>query len=106
VGTEDILIILSGLADFLNRISDQSTQVGAGQTGTANSNGKINTRQSTPDEQNQGSSDDNSQSNQVGTGGQGGGQQGGAPGRTKHELRIPGIDKDGNPKTVIIEWEE
>jgi hypothetical protein len=103
---EDLLIILQGLADFLNRRSDRSTQVGGGQTGVANGNtGDINTRPSTPDEKNQGSTSSSSSSNQVGGGQQGGGQQGGGQ-KTKHQIRIPGQDKDGNPKTVIIEWEE
>ena len=106
-GTQDLLIILQGLAGYLNVVSNNSIDVSSGQTGVANSNGDINSHQSTPDEQQQGSSDTNNPNNQAGPGGQpGGGQQGGSSQKTKHELRIPGLDKDGNPKTVIIEWEE
>lgn len=97
---QDLLIILQGLADFLNLRSDKSVQVGTGQTGLADGDGNISSRQSTPDEQGQGSSDSGNPNNQVGGDQQGGGQ------KEKHQLRIPGVDKDGNPKTVIIEWEE
>ncbi|HLF19520.1 MAG TPA: FecR family protein [Bacteroidota bacterium] len=103
---QDLLIILQGLADFLNLLSDKSVQVGSGQTGVADGNGNVNTHSSTPDEQQRGSSDSNNSNNQVGGQQGSGGQQGGGPQKTKHQLRIPGQDKDGNPKTVIIEWEE
>jgi len=97
---QDLLIILQGLADFLNLRSDKSVQVGTGQTGSADGNGNIDTHSSTPDEKGQGSSDSGNPNNQVGGDQQGGGQ------KAKHQLRIPGVDKDGNAKTVIIEWEE
>ena len=97
---EDLLIILHGLADFLNLRSDKSGQVRDGQTGRARGDGTLDVNPSTPDEKGQGSSDSGNPNNQVGGDQQSGGE------KTKHQLRIPGVDKDGNPKTVIIEWEE
>ena len=97
---QDLLIILQGLADFLNLRSDKSVQVGTGQTGLADGDGNISSRQSTPDEKGRGSSDSSNPNNQTDEDQQGGSQ------KAKHQLRIPGVDKDGNPKTVIIEWEE
>jgi hypothetical protein len=96
----DILIILEGLATLTNLISNQSQDVGAGQTGQSDGQGNLNVRQSTPSEQDQASDTSDE--------GQGQGQQGQQQqqSKVKKTLRIPGEDKDGNRKTIIIEWEQ
>lgn len=97
----DILIILEGLATLTNLISNQSQDVGTGQTGQSDGQGNLNVRQSTPDEQTQASESSDEGQGQQGQQGQQQTQQ-----KVKKTLRIPGEDKDGNRKTIIIEWEQ
>ncbi len=97
----DNLIIIHGLATLTNLLSNQSQDVGNGQTGTSDGHGNVGLHNSTSDEQNQGTDDPNSPYNQGLQGDQQGDQ-----GKTKRTLRIPGEDKDGNSKTIILEWEE
>jgi len=94
----DQLIINEGLATLTNLLSHLSQDVSTGQVGITYGNGQIQVQNSTPSQQEQGD---------VGnTGlGNGGGNQGGTQ-KTKHQLRIPGEDKDGHKKTIIFEWEE
>jgi hypothetical protein len=88
----DILIILRGLASLTNLISNQSQDVGSGQTGITGSDGSVNVRPSTQGETSDATYDES--------------QTQGESGKVRKVLRIPGEDKDGNPKTIIVEWEE
>jgi hypothetical protein len=99
VDSVDQLIINKGLGTLTNLLSHLSQDVSTGQIGITYGNGEIHVQKSTPQQQQQGN---------VGYTGQGGqgGQQGQGGQKTKHTLRIPGEDKDGNKKTIIFEWEE
>ncbi len=94
----DQLIINVGLATLTNLLSHLSQDVATGQIGITYGNGQINVQNSNPQQQQLGDYNNN------GLGDQGGQGQGGQ--KTKRTLRIPGEDKDGNPKTIIFEWEE
>jgi hypothetical protein len=48
--TGDQLIVVDGLVNFLNSLSNQSVNVGTGQTGISNTDGTIFVRESTPGE--------------------------------------------------------
>jgi hypothetical protein len=80
----DKLIINRGLATLTNLLSNQH----------------LRKRKSTPEEQEEGSGNLNSSFNQ------GLGNEQSPDQKTKRTMRIPGIDKDGNSKTLILEWEE
>lgn len=99
----DNLIINRGLGTLLNLISNKSQDVGDGQTGVSDGKGNLNLRPSTDDDKNQGSDNPNSPYNK---GLQGDDQGGQDQGKTKKTLRVPGEDKDGNSKTLILEWKE
>ncbi len=105
VDSVDNLIIIHGLATLTNLLSNQSQDVGNGQTGRSDGHGNVGVHNSSNDEQNMGTDNPNSPYNQGLQEGQQGGQQG-DQGKTKRTLRIPGEDKDGNTKTIILEWEE
>jgi len=90
--TLNMLIINEGSASFTNLISNQSMDVGAGQIGTTDDKGNLDVRNATPKELETSGTDETSQPQ--------------PPAKVKKSLRIPGEDKDGNPKTIIIEWEE
>ncbi|HEY6952126.1 MAG TPA: FecR family protein [Bacteroidota bacterium] len=95
----DQLIINEGLATLTNLLSHLSQDVSSGQIGITYGNGQILVQNSNPDQKQQGDIGN------TGLGGQGGNQgQGGQ--KSKHQLRIPGQDKDGHNKTIIFEWEE
>lgn len=95
----DQLVINEGLATLTNLFSHLSQDVANGQIGITYGNGQVLVQKSTSDQQQQGDIGN------TGLGGQGGNQgQGGQ--KTKHQLRIPGQDKDGHNKTIIFEWEE
>jgi len=99
----DRLIIIHGLATLTNLVSNQAQDVGDNQTGTSDGKGNLNVRGSTNDEQQMGTSDPNSPYNEGLQEGQQGKDQ---RGKAKRVLRIPGEDRDGNTKTIILEWEE
>jgi hypothetical protein len=96
----DKLIINRGLATLTNLLSNQSEEVGDGETGESDGSGHLRKRKSTPEEQEEGSGNLNSSFNQ------GLGNEQSPDQKTKRTMRIPGIDKDGNSKTLILEWEE
>lgn len=89
--TSNLLIINSGSANFTNLISNLSVDVGTGQIGVADSRGNIDVRQATKSELESSATDETTIEE---------------PQKTRRQIRIPGQDKDGNPKTIIIEWEE
>jgi len=89
--TLDLLTILRGLASLTSLISNQTQDVGSNQTGSADNDGNLNVRPSTQNELNDATFTD--------TDTDGGG-------KVRHTLRIPGEDKDGNPKTIVLEWSE
>ncbi len=95
----DFLIIEKGLATLTNLISNQSQDVGSGKTGVSDGQGKLNVRESTPQEQQQASTPPSDQGQQQQ-------QQQQQQQKVKKTLRIMGEDKDGNPKVIVIEWEE
>jgi hypothetical protein len=99
----DNLIINHGLATLLNLLSNNSQDVGDNQTGVSDGHGNVNLHQSTKDEQDQGSDNPNNPYNK---GLQGDDQGGKDQGKTKKTLKVPGEDKDGNTKTLILEWKE
>ncbi|MEX0602470.1 MAG: FecR family protein [Bacteroidota bacterium] len=84
------LIIEQGLATLLSLISNRSEDVGDNQTGLADDQGNVSVRESNPDERGE-TGDQEFQDDPPGT---------------RKVLRIPGEDRDGNPRTIIIEWEE
>lgn len=88
----DILIILRGLATLTNLVSNQSQDVGSNQTGTSDNQGNLNVGQSSQQDIDDASFDDS--------------KTGGDQGKVRRTLRFPGEDKDGNPRTIIVEWEE
>jgi hypothetical protein len=92
----DYLVINHGLATLLNLLSHLSQDVGDNETGRSDGHGNVNKHHSTADELLLGSDNPNSPYN----GGLGGN------GKAKKTLRVPGQDKDGNAKTLILEWEE
>jgi hypothetical protein len=87
----DTLVIVRGLATLINLISNQSQDVGNNQTGTSDSDGNLNVRASTHYELDNATFTDSDAND---------------GGKVRHTLRIPGEDKDGNPKTIILEWSE
>lgn len=87
----NMLIINQGLATFTNLISNVSVDVGAGQIGTANDKGDLDVRQASPQELEKSSTDESTQE---------------PPAKKKREIKMKGEDKAGNPKIIIIEWEE
>ena len=94
----DQLIINEGLATLTNLLSHLSQDVSTGQIGITYGNGQINVHNSTHDQQQDGDIGN------TGLGGQGGNE--GQGNKTKHQIRIPGDDKDGHKKTIIFEWQE
>ena len=96
----DMLIINHGLANLLNLLSKLSRDVGDNQTGVSDGSGHLNIRPSNDDEKLLGSDNPNNPYNK----GLGGDKQN--QGKNKKTLRIPGEDKDGNSKTLILEWNE
>jgi hypothetical protein len=96
----DYLVISHGLATLTSVISDQSQDVGNNQTGIADGQGNLNVRQATPAEllltKTIIPEDEESDSGSGGLGSQ----------RTKKQVRILGEDANGNPRIVVIEWEE
>ena len=91
------LTINEGLATFTNLFSNESKDVGSGQTGHIYGH-NFDIHNSTPNEHNQGSSTSDLSTGQ-GTGGQTTGQQG--QGNTK-QLIIYGEDANGQQKKIII----
>lgn len=81
-------IMETGLLNLLNLSSNRSEDVGAGQTGIADIEGNLIVRPSTGDEQDDASKEEEEAEKQ------------------RRTLRITGEDENGNPKTVILEWEE
>ncbi len=81
-------VMETGLLNLLNLASNRSEDVGAGQTGIADISGNLIIRPSTNDEQDDAAKDDEQTQ------------------KTRRTLRISGEDENGNPKTVILEWEE
>jgi hypothetical protein len=88
---EDRFIINRGLGSLTNLISNQTQDVGSGQTGTADSKGNLNVRQSTPQETLEGEGNEPSDDDLK---------------KTKRQLKIPGEDREGKKRTVVLEWEE
>ncbi len=86
--SSSVYVLLTGLLNLLNLNSNRSEDICEGQTGIADINGDIVVRRSTNDEQDDAKKDD---------------EQGQ---RTRHQIRITGEDKEGKPRTVILEWEE
>lgn len=80
-------VMLTGLLNLLNLNSNRSEDVGAGQTGITDITGNIIVRPSSNDEQDDAKKDDEEE-------------------KTRKQIRITGEDKDGKPRTVILEWEE
>ena len=72
-------------------VSNQSQDVGGNQTGTADKKGNLHVRQSTQNELNDATFDESETED---------------GGKVRHTLRIPGEDKNGNPKTIVLEWNE
>jgi hypothetical protein len=99
----DLLIILQGLATLTNLISNQSQDVGSGQTGKSDSEGNLDVNDSSPEEIND-ASQTVEESNEFKQ------EEEQKPAQTqpkiKKTLRIPGEDNNGKTKTIIIEWEE
>lgn len=89
--TLNLLIINSGLANFTNLVSNRTVDVGTGQIGVADRQGNIDVRQATKSELESSATEESSIDE---------------PQKTRRQIKIPGQDKDGNPKTIIIEWEE
>jgi hypothetical protein len=85
------LIITEGLANFTNLISNRTEKVAASQTGIADGRGGMTVRPSTQEEFRLGRADEIDETE---------------TGKKLRQLRIPGEDKDGKPRTLIIEWEE
>jgi hypothetical protein len=81
-------VMLSGLLNLLNLISNRSEDIGEGQTGITDAEGNIVVRQSTEGEQNEAQHDDEQEQ------------------RTRRQIRITGEEKDGKVRTVILEWDE
>lgn len=81
-------VMLTGLLNLLNLVSNRSEDVGAGQTGITDANGNLVIRPSTDDEQDDAQKDEEEEE------------------RTRRTIRITGEDKDGNVRTVILEWDE
>lgn len=81
-------VMLTGLLNLLNLVSNRSEDIGAGQTGITDAAGNLIVRQSTDDEQNDAEKDDEEEE------------------RTRRTIRITGEDKDGKVRTVILEWDE
>ncbi|MBI4417708.1 MAG: FecR domain-containing protein [Ignavibacteriales bacterium] len=81
-------VMLSGLLNLLNLISNRSEDIGEGQTGITDAEGNIVVRQSTEGEQNEAQHDDEQEQ------------------RTRRQIRITGEERDGNVRTVILEWDE
>jgi len=81
-------VMLTGILNLLNLNSNRSEDVGAGQTGITDINGNLFVRPSTNNEKEGAEKDDEDE------------------GKTGHELRIRGEDKDGNERTIILKWEE
>lgn len=87
----DLLTILHGLATLTNLISNQSQDVGGNQTGTADKKGNLHVRRSTQNELNDATFNESETDD---------------GGKVRHTLRIPGEDKNGNPKTIVLEWND
>jgi hypothetical protein len=96
----DKLIINRGLATLTNLISNRSQDVNGGETGESDGSGNIRKRKSTQGEQEEGSGNLNSRFNQ------GLGDEKSPDQKSKRTMRIPGVDKDGNSKALILEWED
>jgi hypothetical protein len=80
-------VMLTGLLNLLNLNSNRSEDIGAGQTGITDITGNIIVRPSNNEEQDDAKKDDEEE-------------------KTRKQIRITGEDKDGKPRTVILEWEE
>lgn len=83
-----VLHITEGLATFTNTITNTSINVAEGETGVATAGGEMAVRATTPEEQQQ--VQESLQSNK----------------RKVRVIRMQGQDKDGNPRTIVITWEE
>ena len=81
-------VMYEGLLNLLSTISNRSEDVGAGQTGIADSTGNLLVRPSTKDEKDKAQQTDEDAD------------------KTQHQLRIKGEDKDGKERTLILEWKE
>lgn len=81
-------ILQNGALDLTSLISNRTEIVNQGFTGVADSTGNLSVRQSTNEEQNDASQTDEQTE------------------KKKHELLIPGEDKDGKKKVIKIQWEE
>ena len=81
-------VMLSGLLNLLNLNSNRSEDVGAGQTGITDIDGNLVVRGSTNNEKEGAEKTDEDE------------------GKTDHQLRIRGVDKDGKERTIILEWKE
>ena len=86
--SSSVYVMLTGLLNLLNLNSNRSEDIGEGQTGYTDIGGNIIVRPSTNDEQDDAEKDDE-------------GDQ-----KTRRQIRINGEDKEGKPRTVILEWEE
>jgi hypothetical protein len=95
----DILVINRGLATLTSVISDVFQDVGSNQTGIADGRGNVNVRQATPEELTDATT-------KIPSDEQGGGGAGGSQGKVKKQIRILGEDANGNPRVILIEWEE
>ncbi len=81
-------IMNTGGLDLTSLISNRSEIVNQGFTGVADSTGNLLVRESTKDEQTDATQTDEETE------------------KKKHELLIPGEDKDGKKKVIKIQWEE
>lgn len=81
-------VMLTGLLNLLNLVSNRSEDLSGGQTGITDAAGNIIVRQSTEEEQNDAEKNEEQEE------------------RTRRTIRITGEDKDGKVRTVILEWEE
>lgn len=86
--SSSVYVMLTGLLNLLNLNSNRSEDVGAGQTGITDITGNIIVRQSNNEEKDDAEKDDENEQ------------------KTRRQIRIIGEDKDGKPRTVILEWEE
>lgn len=86
--SSSVYVMLTGLLNLLNLNSNRSEDIGAGQTGITDITGNIVVRQSNNDEKDDAEKDDENEQ------------------KTRRQIRITGEDKDGKPRTVILEWEE
>lgn len=86
--SSSVYVMLTGLLNLLNLNSNRSEDIGAGQTGITDITGNIIVRPSNNEEKDDAEKDDENEQ------------------KTRRQIRITGEDKDGKPRTVILEWEE